>query len=86
MWSKICVGLKTLKRKASVFKRARSKRSNPLEISSFSMMKKVVFLLVFGQNFKWPLAQDSVKFEECICRSIHTCFAFCLFMPSFFVT
>jgi len=42
----ICVGLKTLRREASEFKRVRSKRSNPLKTSSLSMMKKVIFLLV----------------------------------------
>jgi hypothetical protein len=50
MWSEICVGLKTLRREASGLKRVRSERSNPLETSSFSMMKKAVFLLIFGHN------------------------------------
>ncbi len=50
MWFGICVGLKTLRREANGFKRVRSKRSDPLETSSLSMMKKVVSLLVFGQN------------------------------------
>jgi hypothetical protein len=46
----ICVGLKTLGRKASGLKRVRSKRSNPLKTSSFSMMKKAISLLISGQN------------------------------------
>jgi hypothetical protein len=50
MWSGICVGLKTLRREASGFKRVRLKRSDPLETSSLSMMKKVVSLLVSRQN------------------------------------
>ncbi len=48
------------------------------------MMKKAISLLVFGHN--WPLARASVKFGECICCSIYTCFAFCLFVSLFLVT
>ncbi len=44
----ICVGLKILRREANGFKRVRSERSDPLKTSSFSMMKKGIFLLVFG--------------------------------------
>jgi hypothetical protein len=46
----ICMSLKALRRETSGLKRVRSKRSDPLKTSSLSMMKKVVFLLVFGQN------------------------------------
>jgi hypothetical protein len=46
----ICMGLKTLRRKASGFKKVRSKRFNPLKTSSLSMMKNDVSLLVFGYN------------------------------------
>jgi hypothetical protein len=44
------VGLNTLRREASGLKRMRSERSNPLETSSLSMMKKAVSLLVSGPN------------------------------------
>jgi hypothetical protein len=50
MWSWIHVGLKTLRREANGLKRTRLKPSDPLETLSFSMMKKVIFLLVSGQN------------------------------------
>ncbi len=45
-------GLKNLRRrkKASEFKKYRSKRSDLLETSSFSLMKKVVSYVVIGQN------------------------------------
>ncbi len=46
----ICMGLKTLKRKASGFKKVKSERSNPLKTSSLSMMKKAVYLLISRQN------------------------------------
>jgi hypothetical protein len=46
----ICMCLKTLKKEANELKRVRSKQSDRLKTSSFSMMKKAVFLLVFGQN------------------------------------
>jgi len=32
------------------------------------------------------VAQANVKFGECICRSVYTCFAFCLFEPLFSVS
>ncbi len=35
-------------------------------------------------KFRWPLARASVKFGECIWCSVYTCFAFCLFVTSFF--
>jgi hypothetical protein len=78
MWSGICVGLKTLRRETNGLKKVRSERSDPLETSSFSIMKKAVSLLVCGQNLGdlWL----NVKFGECICRSVYTCFAFCLFV------
>jgi hypothetical protein len=41
------MGLKTLRREASGLKKV---RSNPLKTSSIFMMKKVISLLVFGQN------------------------------------
>jgi hypothetical protein len=44
------MGLKTLKRKASGLKRVKSEQSDPLKTSSFSMMKKAIFLLVSRQN------------------------------------
>jgi hypothetical protein len=50
MWSWIRVGLKTLRREADGFKKVRSEQSNLLETSSLSMMKKAIFLLVFGRN------------------------------------
>jgi len=50
MWSRICVGLKTLRRKAIGLKKVRSKQSDPWKTSSLSMMKKAVSLLVCGQN------------------------------------
>ncbi len=46
----ICMGLKALKRKASGLKRVKSEQSDPLKTSSFSMMKKAIFLLVSRQN------------------------------------
>jgi hypothetical protein len=39
-----------VKREVSGFKKARSKRFEPLNTSRFSMMKKVISLLDFGQN------------------------------------
>ncbi len=45
----ICMGLKTLKRKANELKREKSKRSDPPKTSSLSMMK-AISLLVSGQN------------------------------------
>jgi len=42
----ICVGLRTLKKEASGFKRMRLKRSDPLKTLSLFMMKKVISLLV----------------------------------------
>jgi hypothetical protein len=44
------------------------------------------FFVGFWTELRWPLAEASVKFGECICRSVYTCFAFCLFALSFFVT
>ncbi len=46
----ICVGLRTLRKEASGFKRMKSQRSNPLKTSSLSMMKKVISLPVSRQN------------------------------------
>jgi hypothetical protein len=48
MWSWVRVGVKTLKRrkKASGFKRERSKPYDPLETSSLSLMKKGVSYVV----------------------------------------
>jgi hypothetical protein len=48
MWCWDCVGLKTLKRrkKASGLKREISERSDPLETSSFFLMKKGVSYVV----------------------------------------
>jgi hypothetical protein len=48
MWFGICVGLKTLRREASGLKRVKLKRFDSLKTSSFSMMKKAVFLLLSG--------------------------------------
>jgi len=42
------------------------------------------FFVGFWTEFRWPLARASVKFGECICCSIYTCFAFCLFESLFF--
>jgi len=39
----------------------------------------------FWTKVSGPLTQANVKFRECICCSIYTCFAFCVFEPSFFV-
>jgi hypothetical protein len=50
MWSWICVGVKTLRREASGLKKVRLEQFDPLETSSFFMMKKVVSLLVSEQN------------------------------------
>jgi len=50
MWSWIHVGLKTLRREASGLKRVRLERFDPLETSSFSMMKKTISLLVSRRN------------------------------------
>jgi hypothetical protein len=44
------------------------------------------FFVGFRMELRWPLAQASLKFRKCICHSVYTCFAFCLFTPSFFVT
>jgi len=44
------VGLKTLRRKVSGFKKVKSERSNPLESSSLYMIKEVISLLVSRQN------------------------------------
>ncbi len=46
----ICMGLKVLRREVNGIKRVRSEQSDLLKTSSLSMMRKVVFLLVFGQN------------------------------------
>ncbi len=48
------------------------------------MMKKANFLLVSGQNLGGHWIWASAKFGECICSSIYTCFAFCLFVSLFF--
>jgi hypothetical protein len=50
------VGMKILRREVSGFKRVRLKQSDPLGISSLSMMKKAISLLVFWTELRWPLA------------------------------
>ncbi len=47
-------------------------------------MKKVIFFTGFWIEFRWALAWASMKFGECICCLVYTCFAFCLFMTLFF--
>jgi hypothetical protein len=46
----ICMGLKTLRRKANGLKRVRSNKYDPLKTSSLSMMKKAISLLVSREN------------------------------------
>jgi hypothetical protein len=46
----ICIGLETLRREASGFKRVKLERYDPLKTSSLFMMKKAVSLLVSGHN------------------------------------
>ncbi len=82
----ICVGLKTLRRKASGLKRVRLKRSDPPENLKPLYDEGGGFFVGFWTKFRWPLAQVSVKFGECICCSVYTCFAFCVYVTSFFVT
>jgi hypothetical protein len=80
MWSGICVGLKTLRREASGLRRVRSKQFDPLETSSFSMIKKANFLLVFGQNLSglwlrlvWNLESVFVVQYICVLHFVYLC-------------
>jgi hypothetical protein len=84
IWSCDLYGLEDFEKRGNGLKRVKSEQFDPLKTSSLSMMKKAVSLLVSGQNLGGYWLGLVWSLESVFVVQYMHCFAFCLFVTSFF--